>query len=281
MPSYGTPVGQRTNGQTVHNLYVKVVADGDADRMSRDITITTLKYIHKWLPVFTQMGISIKVNKIRSQDLQNHRLVEAMRKRGLTRLPALMTPNGVYIGLKEISGVYDKNVKEFTAAAARPAEGLLPEDDLDNFYRDEMTFERAGEDSQEAGIGEGDDMMSSYRHMMERRDRPDSHPPRPATGRPPATTGDAPPRSLHRSLPPPHAGGRPDNIAPPRRQRANNDEDAEIQETIDRLARDIDDGTRGLAFSQSGGDSLDDEGGADPQDDLMERAYWGNQSESI
>jgi hypothetical protein len=43
--------------------------------------------------------------------------------------------------------------------------------------------------------------------------------------------------------------------------------------TIDRLSRDIDDGMRSRAFT-GGGDSLDDEGGNDPQDDLMESAYW-------
>ena len=57
-------------------------------------------------------------------------------------------------------------------------------------------------------------------------------------------------------------------------------EDAEIQETIDRLARDIDDGMRDRAFASGGGDSLDDDGGADPQDDLMESAYWSNQNPS-
>jgi hypothetical protein len=35
------------------------------------------------------------------------------------------------------------------------------------------------------------------------------------------------------------------------------------------------------AFSSQGGDSLDDEGGAgDPQDDLMESAYWSNSASS-
>ncbi len=55
----------------------------------------------------------------------------------------------------------------------------------------------------------------------------------------------------------------------------------EINDTIDRLARDIDDDTRARAFSSGGGDSLDDDGGADVQDDLMERAYWQNMAESL
>jgi hypothetical protein len=285
----GAPTGPRADlsradtSQVTHNLYVKVVTGADADHKSRDITLGVLKYVHARLPMFARMGLAVKVNKIRSQDLQNPRLVEAMRKRGITRLPALTTPNNVYIGLKEISDIYERNIKEFAAVATRgerPVEGILPEDDLDSFYRDEMTFERADEDAQETGIGEGDDMMDSYRHMMERREKSESsrRPRQAAGGRPTATTSDA------RAAPPrPASSARPDNVAPPavRRAPAHMDaEDAEIQETIDRLARDIDDGMRDRAFASGGGDSLDDDGGADPQDDLMERAYWSNQNPS-
>ena len=283
-PSYGAVAGgphtnpSRANtGQVTHNIYVKVVTGADADHKSRGITIDVLKYVHSRLPMFARMGLTVKVNKIRSEDLQNPRLVEAMRKRGITRLPAMTTSNSVYIGLKEISDVYERNIKEFAAVASRgehPVEGFLPEDDLDNFYRNEMTFDRANEDEQETGIGEGDEMMDSYRHMMEHRENKGPGSSRLAAGRPVSTTGN------FRSAPPrPPSSVRPDNIAPPPR-RPVDAEDAEIQDTIDRLARDIDDGTRERAFAGGGGDSLDDDG-ADPQDDLMERAYWSNQSETL
>ena len=36
-----------------------------------------------------------------------------------------------------------------------------------------------------------------------------------------------------------------------------------------------------LATTSAGGSAYDDDGGADPQDDLMERAYWANMSESL
>ena len=180
----GAPGGPREvlargadTGQVAHNLYVKVVTGADADHKSRDITLGALKYVHARLATFAQMGIAVKVNKIRSQDLQDPRLVEAMRKRGITRLPALTTPNNVYIGLKEICDLYERNVKEFAAVAARgerPVEGILPEDDLDSYYREEMSFERADEDAEETGLGEGDNMMDSYRRMMERRENSES-----------------------------------------------------------------------------------------------------------
>ena len=292
-PRAGPPISSRKgeSGDVAHNLYVKVVTGADVDRKSSDITVSVLKYIHARMPTLASMGLSVRVNTIRSQDLQNPRLIEARRQRGITRLPALTTPNDVYIGLKESTDIYEKNLKEFAAVASRgerPVEGILPEEDpLDSFYRDEMSFERADEDTEEAGLGEGDNMMDSYRHMMERRESSsERRPGLPGAGARPAAPGAA---DGARSSITPTTSARPDNIAPsvdPERNyksttRVVDAEDAEIQETIDRLARDIDDGMRNLAFTSGGGDSLDDEGGgADPQDDLMERAYWANLSES-
>jgi hypothetical protein len=275
-PHRGPAAARGDAGRPAHNLYVKVVTGDDADRKSHEITLAALKYIHSRMSVFAQMGIAVKVNKIRSQDLQNPRLVEAMRRRGITRLPALTTSNNVYTGLKEISDIYEQNIKEFTAVKRRDeraVEGAAPDDDLDSYYKNEMSFVRAEEDNQETGIGEAEDMMDAYRRMVERREA--SRPP--PAGRPAATTGDV------RARPPPPGGARPDNVgsgAAGRRAAPSNAEDAEIQETIDRLARDIDE-VRDRAFASGGGDSFEDDGGADPQDDLMERAYWGNQNESI
>ena len=285
----GPPTGPRTDlsradtGAIQHQLYVKVVTGNDPDRKSRDITLEVLSYVHSRLPKFQQMGLSIKVNRIRSQDLQNPRLVEAMRKRGITRLPALTSPNNVYIGFKEISDVYERNIKEFAAIdrrEERAVDGAAPDgNDLEDFYKGEMSFERAEEDAQETGIGESDDMMDSYRHMMERREKSETgrKTPRPG-GRPPSATPDG--RAERRAGPPAAsaaAPSRPDNVGS-RRSAPIDPDDAEIQDTIDRLARDIDDNTRTMAFSSGGGDSLDDDGGSDIQDDLMERAYYANMS---
>jgi len=285
----GAPTGPRADlsradtSAVQHQLYVKVVTGADPDRKSREITLEVLRYVHSRLPMLQQMGLAVKVNKIRSQDLQNARLVEAMRQRGITRLPALTTPNNVYIGFKEISDIYERNIKEYAAIGnrgERPVEGIVPEDDLDTFYKDEMTFERAEEDAQEAGIGESDDMMDSYRRMMERREKSEAgrkRPGAPSPGWPPAAPADA--RDRRAAPPRPAASSRPDNVgARPARPAPVDPDDAEIQETIDRLARDIDDNVRSKAFAVAGGDSLDDDGGADIQDDLMERAYYANMS---
>ena len=296
---YGARAGARATAAddtTTHTIYVKVATGADNDAKSRDITLELLQYIYAQMPTFAQMGITVKVSKVRSQDLEDTRLIEAMRRRGIPRLPALVTPNNVFIGLKEITDVYERNIKEFNAVLRRGelsggGAGIADEDDLASYYRDEVASEGAeDDDGDEKGLGEGGDMMNSYRRMMERRDnsegrpRPGGRPPATTSGaRAPATTSGA--RAGHEERGAGHTmraqqqpddddgnqsdgGGRPDNISG-----GYDDDNDEIQETINRLSRDIDDGMRSRAFTSGGGDSLDDDGG-DPQDDLMERAYW-------
>ena len=133
--------------------------------------------------------------------------------------------------------------------------------------------------------------MKSYRSMMDSRavlaparpGGPPAHGP-PARG-PPAR---GPPAHGPPAHGPPHgppARGRPDNLAPPRRGPdggpGDEDDDSGIQETIDRLGRDIDEGVRARAFAGGGGGEDEDlDGGNDPKDDLMERAYYANMASS-
>ncbi len=291
----GAPSGPRSDlsqadtSAITHNLYVKVVPAGDPDKKSQALTLDMLRYIHDRLVIFKQMGIIVKVNKVTPRALQDQALRSAMVKKGITNLPALKTTTNIYIGLNAIKDLYERNIEEFRATNRRgekPVEGAAPDDDdLDVYYRDEMTFERAEEDAQETGIGQTDDMMDAYRRMMERREASESTR-RSSTGRraaaatqvtqdrraPPAQRQEPPRR-------PPAASARPDNVGgqhrAPRPQTGDPDDD-EINETITRLAADIDDQTRERAFSGGGND--EDENSV--QDDLMERAFYGRSQSS-
>lgn len=257
--------GRAAPPRVEHQLYVKVVTLPDVDEKSREITLSALKYFQARMDLLANMGVKLRVNKIRSQDLRNSQLVESMRRRGITRLPALITPDSLHIGLKEIVSLYDSNIEAYHASRAKPgARAAKPAaDNLEMFYKNEMTMERAEEDSKEEGIGEGDDMMDSYRRMMERRGGSETSRRPPSAGRPASAPAPGP-------APRPQASMRPDNVAP------LSAEDAEIQETIGRLARDIDPSLHERAFASGGGDSLEDDGDGDPQDDLMEQAYLMN-----
>lgn len=243
---------------TIHNIYVKVITGSDNDYKSRDITLNILKYLQVKMPLLQQMGVSVKINKVRSQDLQNPRLVEAIRQKGISRLPALVTASNVYIGFKDIIDVYESNIKTFmkmtTPQKSQPVKKVPYETNLEDFYKNEMTLDKANEDTEEVDFGEGADMMTSYRNRMEKRDTSSQPSRQNMTQKITSISKNNNSRSA-------------ENIS------INNDE-AEIQETINRLALDIDSSIREKAFTASKNDSLDE--GGDPQDDLMERAYWGS-----
>jgi len=279
----GAPSGPRADlsqadtRSTKHNLYVKVVTGADPDHKSRDLTLQVLRYIHESLPMFQKMDLAVRVTRVRSQDLQDPRFVAAMRRRGITRLPAMTTPNNVYIGFNEIRDIYSRNLKEFTALSRRgdrPIEGIAPDGDLESYYQDEMTFARAAEDADETGLGDNDEegMMNAYRHMMAQREAAEAGRKQPAA--PSTRRGRPAPVTSGRRAPPARstAPGRPDNLgpAPPP---SLDPYDAEIQNTINRLARDIDDNVRSRAFAPSD-DGVD--GDEDARDDLMERAFYSN-----
>ncbi len=267
------PRQQRPSGGGVlHNLFVQIVDPHITDPAAlkgRQLTLQALQYIHNRIKTFATMGIKVKVNKIRKTDLANPRLVAAMKKKGITRLPALVTPNNIYIGNREIMDVYEKNVKEFEAWGRRDEKqvsGLGPEDELRDFYAEEMTFDRAAHDQDNGEtMGETTDMMDSYRHMMMRRDESAKN----------RGGGRAPPASLpaeYRGAAP----SRPDNVS------LNPDNDPDTAMLIERLSADIDSQTFDQAFSGGGGDTHDpsDHTGT-AQDDLMEAAFYSNQGTSM
>jgi hypothetical protein len=290
----GAPVGPRTDlsradtAETTHDLYVKVVGADDPDKKSRLLTLEVLNYVHSRLAEFRQLGVAIKVHRITAASLQNPKLIDAMKKRGIMRLPALTTPTNVHLGFKEIADMYDRGIEELSARdrrGERAAEGAADEDPYDEFFASEMNFQRAEEDAQETGLNaDAEDMMDSYRHMIERRERSDAkHRPRQSKGAATPANHDgetaAPRRAPPPSRPRTSAAGFTDNRGDPAPRRDNvarrmDAEDEEINDTINRLAQDIDDNLHKKAFSETDGDS--GEGGESVQDELMERAYFSN-----
>lgn len=259
-------------GPINHHLYVIVVGANPqtpSDKQSRVTTLQILQFISQRLKIFTEMGVKVNVLKISKKLLSDPRLVAAMKGKGITRLPALKTPNAVYLGREAIEGVYTSNIQEYQAWKRREVEkpvGLSGEDELDDFYRSEMSFDRAFAEEDmgdEENIGEGGDMMKSYSSALAARE-----------GR-----GSRPSGSLRGSHPPPSQGNpqRSDNVP------TASSEDS-MDDLINQLSGQIDSQTFEQAFAGSGGDSLDDDGldgGGNAQDDLMERAYWANQQESM
>jgi hypothetical protein len=172
-----------------------------------------------------------------------------MRRRGIARLPAVVAAGRVHTGLAAIIELY--RGKGARPAAPRAAAITSVED----YFRSEMTMANAEADSKgEDGIGEGEDMTKAYRRAMERRAAP-AKPPH--GGRPPVAPIED--RSIKSA-----ASTRPNNVAP------LSADDAEIQETISRLSKDL--------GAREGGD---DEDGYDEKDDIMARAYYANNFDGV
>jgi hypothetical protein len=245
------------------------------------------------------MGVVVRVEKLTPDLLANRGVFDALLAKGVTRLPALKTPENVYIGLDPIVGVYEENIRMFLAERRR---GERPpatpdaddEDPLEAMYRDEMTLERAEKDRSfegENGFEGGEtDMLEAHRAMLEHRDKSSASRRRQTGDEPsPLEDGNAarrrpPPRRDEQPLsrPPPSRG---DNVgvggAARARPARDPSDDGDISDTIDRLAREIDSGTLSRAYSsRPGGDELEDDNAGDARDEIMEAKYWANQQQT-
>jgi hypothetical protein len=162
-------------GAVVHNIYVYGAEDGGR------LTLSLLRYIHANLKLLTEMGVQIRVHKISDHALQTPRAVEAMEARGITSFPALVTSSGVFLGNREITTFYGRNIQKFHAWKNRRAATVgrrqrqtdPEEDDLTNYYNSEMrpTCSDGPTESGAEDIGGEDSthMMKYYDTMLQLR----------------------------------------------------------------------------------------------------------------
>jgi hypothetical protein len=235
-----------------HTVYVKVEAAGTA-AARREPTLRVLRYIKQNLDTLKKMGISIRVQRIRDEDVKDERVVSLMKSKGISRLPALSTAKNTYTGAQEIIGLYQKNIASFTKKRA-PAP-VQKTSDVATYMQNVMD----GPEDDDDGLGEGsENMMDTYRQTISRRET--QAPPRsgnlrttPNTkveGRSMRADNVAPP-PLNRPPPRPQASRPPPSRPPPRQPQS---------------------------APMLGGEDEEDNSA---QDDLMERAWLANQDESM
>jgi hypothetical protein len=110
-----------------------------------DTCIELLRYLDKNIVSVNNLGAKVQVEKI-GKDEFDEDMVETLRKKGITRLPALVAPDGkLFIGLKKIMDLFEKNLNNVrndarTGAIGGPAEdaemGSNP--DLTDFWSREL-----------------------------------------------------------------------------------------------------------------------------------------------
>lgn len=73
--------------------------------------IEVLKYLNDCITDINKMGVRVHVEKISQKDFDKD-MVELLRKRGIIRLPALITTEGKsFIGIKNITNLFERNLK--------------------------------------------------------------------------------------------------------------------------------------------------------------------------
>jgi len=145
-----------------------------------------LTYLNNNIYKINNLGIRVHVEKISSDEFDED-MVNALQNKGINRLPALICPGGeVFIGLKSISDVFEKNLK---IANNRNRTAPVEErcDDVTDFWMNELYSKDGGKkvprSDDEKEDEDGDDVMkrmADYRRNMptHRRTQDDDTPDR-------------------------------------------------------------------------------------------------------
>jgi hypothetical protein len=86
-----------------------------------------LRYLNGHNETLKRMGVDLAIRLLSASQRKSPEIVAALRKRGVTALPCLMTTGGVYIGARDIRALYEKNIEGFLA---RGQQVNTPEDEL-------------------------------------------------------------------------------------------------------------------------------------------------------
>jgi hypothetical protein len=191
---------------------VKIVDNDEEDIKSPKITADLLNYIQSINFVLRRkMGIRIYIFPVRSSYFENQSLITAFLKANITRLPALVTPQNVYLGSDSIMELYNMNLNGLRKhSESSKSEVGKKCDDFDSFCKSEM----ANKDVDEKSLGEESDVMSSFNQELSRR-----------------KIADKPAENTHAST-------RPDNVAIHNKKFDSIDD--EVKSTIRKIAKNVD-----------------------------------------
>lgn len=76
-----------------------------------DKCLEVLRYLDKNIVPVNKLGVRVQVEKISKAEF-DEAMVETLRKKGITRLPTLLAPDGkLFIGIKSIIDLFEKNLR--------------------------------------------------------------------------------------------------------------------------------------------------------------------------
>lgn len=157
----------------VHTLYIASEDKGVTGRQAAG-------YVGGVADQLGQLGIAIEIYRIRPKDLRNRRVLDALRRRGIDRLPAVLADGRPVVGLSNICDYYETQLRRPPPAQSRGfrlrpagwtdglaarevaggepsgrfADGEVPDDEapeaiLEDYFREQM---KAGGDREDDGL---------------------------------------------------------------------------------------------------------------------------------
>ena len=198
------PAGQGQVEQRPQTLYVVVTSPrpaGSAEQTLKDSNLKVLRYVAQRLGLLREMGVTVRVQRIKKSDLSRPEVLEALRRKNVRSFPCLSTTNGAHTGPREIIdfyehwiGKYDEFLKASSAPARRQAKAAEYDgDDLRQYYAEEMgAANQNGESDEEDSMNGGWDPSAAMRKMEERRGSKSQKSPAPSQEDPLAGYADSP-----------------------------------------------------------------------------------------
>jgi len=74
--------------------------------------IRLLRFLRDNIPIVNQMGVRVSITHIKKSNM-NADLVEALHKKGISRLPVLIADRKKFVGVKRITGLFRNNISNF------------------------------------------------------------------------------------------------------------------------------------------------------------------------
>lgn len=94
----------------LHRIFVKY-----GEQKSNGLSLKLLRFVHKNLGVFREIGIKFQVTEFSTRDLEKNAARQTLRSLNISQLPALVTPRTTYHGTDTIIGAYVDNINKYYA----------------------------------------------------------------------------------------------------------------------------------------------------------------------
>jgi len=152
-------------------------------------SVTLLQFIKKHLPEFKEMNVVFKFRKILPDEC-NEELVSALSRKGINRLPTLITPGGKsFVGNNAILALLNKNLNTYRASSytkdiphTKPSAKFEGGGELESYWNRMIAAgdERDDESMGENGSGQFDKRVGEQNRMRDERygkkdNKSDSH----------------------------------------------------------------------------------------------------------